>query len=177
MEQEQPSEVATTRSAGIRYGVISGIIGVFYFVGLAVAGVNMQGPAQYLGILVTIAMLVLAHKYYKDNGDGYMAYGQGIGIAFWMGLVSSVISSVFTFIYVSFIDKNFIENIKNLQMEKLQEQGMSQSQIDQAMQISSFAYTPTFMLIIGLIVGVALTVIVGLIVSIFTQKRDPQATI
>jgi hypothetical protein len=177
MEQEQTSEVATTRSAGIRYGVISGIIGVFYFVGLAVAGVDMQGPAQYLGILVTIAMLFLAHKYYKDNGDGFMTYGQGIGIAFWMGLVSSIISSIFTFVYVSFIDTNFIENIKNVQMEKMQEQGMSDAQVEQAMQFSAFFFTPTAMLLMGLIMGVIITVIVGLIVTIFTQKRDPQATI
>jgi hypothetical protein len=177
MEQEQSTEVATTRSAGIRYGLIGGIIGVFYFVGLAMAGVNMQGPAQYLGIIVTIAMLFLAHKYFKDNGDGYMSYGQGIGIAFWMGLVSAVISSVFTFIYVSFVDTNFIQNIKDLQIEKMQEQGLSDSQIEQGMQMSSFMFTPTAMLVMGLIMGVIITVIVGLIVTIFTQKKDPQATI
>ena len=177
MEQEQSSEVVTTRSTGIRYGVIAGIISIFYFVGLSMAGVDMQGPAQWAGIIITIVVLFLAHKYYKENGDGFMSYGQGIGIAFWMGLVSSVISSVFTFIYVSFIDKSFIENAKDLQIEKMQEQGMSEAQIDQAMQFSSFFFTPTSMLIMGLIMGVIFTVIVGLIVTIFTQKKDPQATI
>ena len=177
MEQEQPSEVATTRSTGIRYGVISGIIGIFYFVGLSMAGIDIQGPAQWAGIIVTIVMVFLAHKYYKDNGDGFMSYSQGIGIAFWMGLVSSVINSVFTFIYVSFIDTNFIENMKDVQIEKMQEQGMSDAQVEQAMQFSSFMFTPTAMLIMGLIIGVIATVFVGLIVTIFTQKKDPQATI
>ena len=33
-----------------------------------------------------------------------MSYGQGVGIAFWMALVSVVINFVVTYVYVSFID-------------------------------------------------------------------------
>ena len=41
-----------------------------------------------------------------------MSYGQGVGIGFWIGLVSAVIGNVFTYIYVKFIDDGFIAKIQ-----------------------------------------------------------------
>ena len=72
-------------------------------------------------MIITIVIIFLAHKYYKDNGDGFMSYGQGIGIGFWIGLVSAVISSIFTYIYAKFIDPSFITTFvkKQLRIWKL----------------------------------------------------------
>ena len=99
----------TTRSVGVRYGIIGGLISIAYFLVLTTAGVDMsQGIGRWAGMIITIVIIFLAHKYFKDNGDGFMSYGQGIGIGFWIGLVSAVISSIFTYIYAKFIDASFI---------------------------------------------------------------------
>jgi hypothetical protein len=176
MEQQTTSEqLVTTRSTGMRYGVISGVIGVAFFLILTVAGVNISsGYWSWLGYLITAVIVFLAHQYYKQNTDGFMSYGQGVQIALWMGLIGSVISSIFTYIYVKFIDSSFTEMIKEKQIEEMQKNGMSDEQIDQAMQFASMFTTPEAMLIFGLIFGVIGTVIIGLIVSIFTQKKAPE---
>jgi hypothetical protein len=177
MEQEETAVAVTTRSAGIRFGLIAAVVSIFYFVILNVVGINMtSGPWQYVGWILTVAFIFLAHKYYKDNGDGYMSYGQGIGIAFWLGLISGVISSIFTYIYIKFVDQGFIEMIKDKQLEDMQAKGMSEDQIEQAMKISSMFMTPEAMLIFGLIGAVVGALIIGLIVTIFTQKKSPETT-
>lgn len=176
MEQQENAGVAvTTRSVGIRYGLIAAVIGIAYFLILNTLGMDMtQGFWSWVRYLITIAILILAHKYYKENGDGFMNYGQGIGISFWMGIVSSVIGSIFTYVYVKFIDSGFIEMMKEKQLEGFQEQGMSDDQIDQAMKFSGMFMTPEMILVFGLVFGIIGTVIFGLLVTIFTQKKAPE---
>jgi hypothetical protein len=175
MEQENSTalETVSTRSAGVRYGLIAAIIGIIYFLVLNTLGQDMQeGPWRWVSYVLTIVFVVLAHKYFKDNNAGFMAYGQGVGIAFWLALVSSVINSIFTYVYIKFIDPTFIEMMKEKQLQQLQERGgMTDQQIDQAMQISSMFMTPEAIFGFALVFGILGTVVIGLIVSIFTQKK------
>lgn len=165
----------TTRTVGIRYGLIAGIISIAFFLILTVAGINMtSGYWNWIGYAITGAIVFLSHQYYKQNGDGFMSYGQGVGIAAWIGMISSVISSIFTYIYVKFIDSSFMEMIKEKQLSDMQEKGMSDEQIDQAMKFASMFTTPEAILIFGLVFGIIGTIILGLIVSIFTQKKAPE---
>ncbi len=164
----------TPRSVGIRFGLINAVISVAYFLILNLAGIDMtQGFWNWFGYVVTIAIIVLAHKYYKDNGDSFMGYGQGIGIALWIGIIAGVISSVFTYLYIKFIDTTFLQTVKDKQMEVMQEKGMSDEQIDQTMKISSMFMSAEAMFIYILFGSIMITLIFALIVTIFTQKKNP----
>lgn len=166
---------ATTRSVGIRFGLIAALVSIAYFLVLNVSGINMaSGAWSWIGYAMTLALIVLAQKQFKDNGDGFMSYGQGIGIALWMGIVSSVISSIFTYLYIKFVDSNFLELVKERQIEAMQAQGMSDEQIDQGMKFASMFMTPEFIFITGLIGGIVITLIIALLVTIFTQKKRPE---
>lgn len=165
----------TTRSVGTRYGLIAALVGIAYFLVLNVLDVDVtSGAWNWAGSIFTIVILVLAHQYFKQNNAGFMSYQQGFSISLWMALVSSAISSVFTYIYVKFIDDGFIGKIKEKQIQAMEEQGMSDEQIDQAMGIASMFMSAEAMLIMGLIGGIIVTIIIGLIVSIFTQKKAPE---
>src|SRR5438128_1097637 len=99
--EESSAPSVSTRSVGMRYGLIMAIISIAYFLILNALGVDIsQGPGSW-GRLVYCAILIfLAHKYFKDNGSGFMSFGEGFGISFWMALIASVVSSIFTYIYV-----------------------------------------------------------------------------
>lgn len=174
MEQQEAIAPVTTKSAGIRFGLIGAVIGIIYFIILRVADLDMQGPASWFGWVITAVLIFLAQKYYKDNGDGFLNYSQGIGIAFWLGLVSGAISSVFTYIYIKFVDTAFIDMIKDKQYEDMQSRGMSDEQIDQAMKFAAMFTTPEAMLIMGFIMTVISAVIIALIVTLITQNKRPE---
>jgi hypothetical protein len=175
MEQQEVITPVTTRFAGIRYGLISAVIGIVYFIVLRMIDVDVQGPAGWLGWLFTGILIFLAHKYFKESGDGYMNYSQGISIAFWLGLVSGAISSVFTYLYIKFIDTGFIDTIKEKQYEQMQGQGMSDDQIDQAMKVAGMFTTPLAIMIMGFIMTVISAVLIALIITLITQKKSPDA--
>ena len=173
--QVNSTSQVTTRSVGIRFGLIGALISIAYFLILNVSGIDMtKGFWNWFGYLITVALLIFAHKQFKDKGDGFMSYGQGMGIAFWMGLISGAISAVFTYLYIKFVDTGFLELIKERQIEELHERGMSDQQIDQAMEFSSMFMSAEAMLLYMFIGAIVVALIIGLIVTIFTQKRNPE---
>jgi len=155
--EETTAPSVSTRSVGIRYGLIMGVIGIALFVVFIAADVDVQGPARWLNVLVLAVIIFLAHKYFKENGDGFMTIGQGTGIGFWMSLVSSAISSVFTYVYVKFIDTSFIQQMMDKQREAMEAKGtLSEEQVDQAMNMTSKFMTPEMMVVFGLVFGIFL---------------------
>ena len=173
-ENEQTAPV-TTRSVGMRYGLIMALIAILYFVVMNVAGVDMtQGIGRWGSFLFYIAIIVLGQKNYKDNGNGFISYGEGMGITFWISLITSVISSIFTYVYIKFIDSGFVKQMMEKQEEAMADRGMSQDQIDQAMKIASKFMTPEMLFVFGLIGGFLMILVVGLIITIFTQKKNPE---
>jgi Protein of unknown function (DUF4199) len=177
MEPQNESEntTVTTRSVGMRYGLFMGGAGIVVFLIIALSGMKPDGPFRWVGVVITAVLMFMAHKYFKDNGDGYMTVGQGTGIGFWSGITSSVISSIFTYIYVKFIDAGFVEALKDAQVEAMQQKGMSDDQIEQGMKIASMFVSPEALLIFGLLFGVLGGLIIGVIIAIFTQKKNPDA--
>ncbi len=168
MEETTPS--VTTRSAGLTYGLYSAGVSIAVFVILALLGMNpFGGGYNYIGTVAAIVLLVLAQKYYKDNGDGFMSYGQGFGIGFWFGLAGVLLGIGFMYIYIEFIDHNPMDLMMADQAAKMQEQGAPDETIETAQEWTKKLFWP-----IALAGGLFGNMIVAAIVTIFTQKANPE---
>lgn len=164
----------STGQVAKKYGLILGIISIAFFLVTVFGNLAGNSAVSWLGAIPTIAIIFLAHKEFKEQGDGYMSFKQGLGIGTLISLISSVISSVFTFVYVSFVDSTFMDTIKDKQIEKFEEQGMSGDQIEQAMGFTEIFMSPMAMLIMGIIFGVIIGVIISLIISAITKNNNPE---
>lgn len=165
---------ASTKSTAVKWGMINGLISIIFFVIVDFIGQAGNQSLSWIGGVIFLGLLIFAHREFKSEGDGYMSFGQGLGIGTLIALISSLISSVFTFIYVSFINTNFIETLRELQIAKMEESGQSQAQIDQAMPFVDMFTSPGAMLIMGILMGVLFGFIISLIVTIFTKNQDPE---
>jgi hypothetical protein len=175
MEGNSESPAITTRSTGIRYGIIMGTISIAYFLIFVITDMDMsKGLGRWGTSIIAIFIIYFAHKYFKDNGDGFMSYGQGVGIGFWVGLVSAVIGNLFTYIYVKFIDDGFIAKIREDALRDMEDKGQSDEQIEMAMKVVNFMTGAEALSLIGLFFGILLLVIIALIVSLITQKQRPE---
>lgn len=178
MEENVEVKPASGRSIGIKWGLIGAAIGIVLFIVYNTLKIDFtQGPLSWLSYVMMAVFIFLAQKQFKDSGDSYMSYGQGMGVAFWYGLISSVISSIFTYVYVKFVDGGMMDMIKESQLKGMQEKGMSDEQIDQAMEMAGKFTTPEAILGFGLVGGVIMVLIVGLVLTIFTQKKNPEAIV
>jgi hypothetical protein len=169
--EESITPAGDKRSVGIKYGLISTVVGIVFFLILIFAG---QNPYVFkyqwvFSLLTTIVLLYLAHKEYKSDNDGYMTYGEGIGIGVWFTLVAIAVGMLFNYVYTSFIDPNLMTEFYENQYEQLQQQGQSDEQIEMAQ-----TWTKKLFWVFSIIGGTFFCMATVLIVTIFTQKKPPE---
>jgi hypothetical protein len=170
--EENEANLPTVRSVGLKYGAILAIVSIVFFLILTLSGLNaFDNTWNWIGMIFSIAILVLAHKNFKDEGDGFMAYGQGVGIGFWISLVSVIVAGLFTYTYATIIDPATMDTFYEKQYEGMQEKGMPEEQIEIAVSWTKKLFWPLYAFF-----GVFFGVLVALIVTIFTQKKSPEKT-
>ncbi|HNP19124.1 MAG TPA: DUF4199 domain-containing protein [Fulvivirga sp.] len=170
---EENIEMPTTKSIVMKWGPILGLISIGLILITALGELQRSSAMNWIGIIPTIAIIYLAHKEYKDTGDGFMSYGKGLGLGTLIVVVSSLISSIFFYIYIKFIDTNYVQILKDIQLEGMQEQGMGDAQIEQAMKMSENFMTPEMMFVFGIVIGVFFGFLVSLVVSAITKNNNP----
>lgn len=169
MEEDQ-SSAPSVRAVGLKYGSILAIVNIVYFLALSLSGQNpFDNKWGWIGIIFSVAALVLAQRNFKAEGDGFMTYGQGVGIGFWITLVSLLVGALFTYVYANIIDPATMETFYDRQYESMQDRGMSDEQIEVAVSWTKKLFWPMY-IFFGFLFGI----IIALIVTIFTQKAQPE---
>lgn len=172
MEENGSNEVVTVRSVGMKFGLISAVYSIVFLVGMSLAGLNaFDNKWGWINMIVGIALFVLAHKNFKDSGDGFMSYGQGIGIAFWSTLTSIVIAGAFTYLYAEVIAPETMERFYDAQREQMEAKNMPDEQIEMATSWTKKLFWPMYVFF-----GMFFSILIALIVTIFTQKKNPDQT-
>lgn len=170
---EEENEQVTVKQVAIKWGLILGIISIVLFLTMYFGGVIGESWAGWIGPVFAAIIMYLAHKEFKEQGNGFMSYGQGLGLGTLMVTISSLVSSTFTYIYVKFINTDYLQEIQDTMMAKFEEDGMSDDQIEATMGMMEKMSTPEMTLVFGLVGGVFIGFIVALIVSAITKNNDP----
>ena len=163
----------TVSQIGLRYGIILGLIMIVYSMILQFIGLATNNWASSVSYIFLIVGMVMAHKAFKDGGDGFMRLGQGLGIGTLISAVSGGISMIFSYLYIKFIDDSMMQLIQDKQIEAMEKQGMDDAQIDQAMEMAEKFSSPEIIFGIALIAFIFFGFIISLIVSLFTKKDNP----
>ena len=174
---DEEFEPLTVKQVSLKWGLYLGMVMIIYGILLQLMDQVGNQALSYVNYVFMAALMYFAHKSFKDEGNGFMSYGQGLGIGTLMGVVGSLLSVVFSYVYVKFIDPSFMDIIKELQVEKMQEQGLSDAQIDQAMDMSAAFMTPEVMFPMAFVFSVFFAFILSLIVSAITKNVDPSTDI
>ena len=175
--EEEEFEKITVKQVSLKWGGISGVVGILVFLILAMTGLIYKSSASWISAVPFIVILVLAHKEFKNEGDGYMNYSKGLGIGVFISAVSAVISTIFTYIYIKFVDTEYYENMNAALLEQWEEQGMTDQQIEAAMDFTSNMQNPELGILFGILGGVFFGFIISLIVTAFTKKASPEEDI
>lgn len=157
---------------GLKYGLMSTGVGILIFLALALMAMNpFDNTLGWVRIAISVVFIVLAHREFKNSGDGYMSYGQGFQVGFVMVLVS-LVGLLFTWFYTSMVDPGVMELFYDAQREQMESNNMPDEQIDVALE-----WTQKLFWVFAVVGGIIGGTIGVLIVTIFTQKRNPQPPI
>ena len=174
--QTTPQTQPNIWAVGAKGGLYTGLVLILISLVIFLAGWYGEGAGSTISSVISyIIGIYLTHKAFKDQGNGYMSYAQGLGLGAIVGGVSAVLSAAFNVIYLTFIDPTFMQTQMETARIQLEERGMSDTEIDQAMQMSEMFMSPVAMFLMGIVGGVIMGFVVALIVSAFTKNTDPTA--
>ncbi len=170
LEEFDNQETGSVKQVSIKWGLISGITSIVFFL-MFVFTDSYDDNKNWVAYVPFIIFMVLAHKEFKNNGNGTMTYGQGLGIGTLMALFSYLVSGIFTYIYAKFVDPDFYSMLSDKMVEQWEEQGLSQEEIDAALSMTNKFLSPEISFAVGFFGAVLSGFLIALIVSAITKKN------
>lgn len=169
--QEEKLSVSTTQ-VGLKFGVYSGIALALY--GILMAELNLQEDTflGFLGYVLLISAMHFGIADYKKSNEGYMTFGQGLGIGMLISTLTGLITGLSQSIYFYFKPAVIVE-MKDQILKEYQRQNIPQEQIDFAMKMMDYVISPTGIFFAILISYVFFGLLLSLLVSAFTSKNPP----
>ena len=170
---EEPGSGASVRPIAMRYGLLTGLVSVIYSFILFIGGLSENTALSSLSYVFLIGGIVLAHKHFKKENGGYLTYGQGLGIGSLLSVVVGLMSGIFMYIYIKFIDGSVMDTIRDKQLAELEKRNMSEEQIEQAMAMAGKFMSPEMMVVYVVVGTLLMGFLLSLIISAITKHTQP----
>lgn len=129
-----------------------------------------------LSLGVNAAIMFFAMKSRKnDTLNGYMTYGQGLGTGMLIAIFGGLVTAVYTFVFYSYIDPEFIDKMLEISRTEMLKKDMSDEQIDQALEMSKKFMSPIMMTVFAYIGSLFFGLIISLVLAAVTKNENPNA--
>lgn len=162
-----------------KYTIIGGLLIIIYALAGNLLGVSSPNASTFVkifGMLINIGIfayvLIMPVKQHRDEDlGGYISFGRAFKICFNIALIITIISAVFTYIYVQFIDPGMIKAIYDATIAEMQKSGSTDQQIESMQPMLEMMNNPVAFTVISFLSGLFWGCVCGLIVSAVFQKK------
>lgn len=176
-----PSSVPFSQTV-IRYGVIGGLIMVvFALVGNVTglsnpsSGIAMTIIFGVLSIVIYIGIMVAGIRKHRDEElGGLISFGRAFIVGFLIAVIVGVIGQVFNYVYMNFIDPDYLSNSVDGIRDMYENMGMDESMIDDAMVKVEEQFEKQKSLWKPLPGTLGVSAVIAAIVGLIMKKKAPE---
>lgn len=166
-------EQSSVARVALKYGLITGVASIVFNTILIIAEQNQNQALTSLGLIILIVGMVYAMREFKSGNDGFMSYGQGLGIGTLLSAISGLLGSAFITFYSQFIDTTYAQKILDKSRGDMESRGMDDAQIDAAMGFTEKMMSPGIMFAVTIFGAILFGFIIALIVSAIMRRNRP----
>src|ERR1700741_2780169 len=106
------NQANSTLKQSLLYGGILGLVSIIISVIAYVLDMSADSSIKWVNSIVQIIILVLGIKNYRDQHlGGYISYGKALGTGTLIAFIGSIIAAIYTVIFVTLIDPEFVSNL------------------------------------------------------------------
>ena len=167
--EEKPS----TARLALKWGLISGVIFMVYTTVINITGQFGNTALPWLSLLVSIVLIVMAMREYRTLDNGFMSYGAGVGLGTLVSIISGLISVTYNLIYTTFIDPTIRQQMLDNAREQMENRGMADDQIEQAMEFTEKLQGPGLQFMVGILASAIFGLLISLIAAAFIRRNRP----
>ncbi|MRT17349.1 DUF4199 domain-containing protein [Vitellibacter sp. q18] len=172
------TQTASVKKIALNYGVLLALLSIVLQVISYVLDVHIDRPwwLSVLQLAISIGVIVYGIKAYKTANAGYLTLGQALKAGLAISLVAGIIAVVFNYIFINFIDPDFVQKTLEFSREQMLEKNpdMPQEQIDMAMGMSEKFMSPLIMSAFAMIATLFFGFIISLFAGLAMKKNPPQ---
>ena len=159
------------------YGLLTAAISIVFSVITYLLDLQMNNPVMYFSFVILLAGIIYGTMQYKNVSlGGYISFGKAFLSGFLIVLIASVISSIYSYIFLTFIDHAYLERIIQQSMDKAEadmvKKGLSGDQIEPALAIARKFMSPIAMSAMAILSSAFFGAILSLITAAFVKKED-----
>ena len=129
-----------------------------------------------LNNFLIIGAIAYSVSIYRDNfNKGFIAYSQSLKIGTSVVFFASVILAFYTYIFVTFINPEYLENIIKIAEQEIlnSDPEISDEDLDLALSMTQKMLQPQWMSTLSVLGGTFMGFFYSLIISFFMKKDDP----
>ncbi|MFC4690877.1 DUF4199 domain-containing protein [Dokdonia genika] len=175
----ETTNTTTIKDVMIKFGVVLGVISILFNVVLYVTD-NFLAPHWSLGVLnfvITIIIIVMALKAFKQGNGGFMKLGQSIKIGLGVSLIAALLGGIWLLILTQVLEPNYSELALDAARDQIIEMypDMSDAQLDQSISFQEPFTKISFMLPVAIMMSLFFGFIISLIAGLILKKENPHA--
>jgi hypothetical protein len=141
-------------------------------------GMTYEQPwwQSLLNFAAMLWFVIYGIKAFKKDNSGYLSLAEALKIGLAITLVAGIIGSIFTYLFTTIIEPDFVMNMLEASRVKMFEDNpeMTQEQIDMAMSISEKMMSPGILTAIGVIASLFFGFIISLISGLVLKNNRPE---
>ena len=161
----------------LNWGLIVGIVLIIYSILMYFLDLSLEKWVSWVSYILLIGGIVYSTIQYRDNVlGGSITYVQALGFGVLISLFAAVLSGIYSYVFFTFIDPDFIDKIVEMTQQQMLDQGLSEDQVEQAMEMQKGFMKPWVMVLISIPALTFMGFIFSLITSIFLKKEGVSET-
>jgi len=121
-------------------------------------------------IILAIGYYIFTKNYRDDYKNGALTFGEGFVFMLFISVVYSVIQSLYTYIFMTFIDPDMVTQMVEKVEESLYNNNLPEEQIEQSMKMMSFMFKPWLISLMAVFGTMLWGTFLSLIMAFFTKK-------
>ncbi|MEE9408532.1 MAG: DUF4199 domain-containing protein [Polaribacter sp.] len=167
---------ANSKGFIVNNGVILGVASILLSLVMYATGSHLDPhwSSSVVSAALFIGIIILGTKKFKEANGGFMSWGQGVKIGVGIAVLAGLIVVIYNYIFMNFIEPDFMSQVMEIQNQKFLDQGMTEEQIDAANEMGKSFQSPGVMAAMG-IIGYAIGgFIVAAITSAIMKKTEEE---
>jgi hypothetical protein len=147
------------------------IIRIGLFVGLAsiISDLILPANSGFLQTAVLVFGIYFIQKRYKNQNEGLMSYGKGLGLGVMVALISGVVLGIYTYVNL-ILEPGLADELLNEIAYSLEESGVGGDMFDKVMGFYEKLFTPFWLGLFAIIGNVFFGFIISLLISLLNSR-------
>ncbi len=171
------TQSASVKKIALPYGFMLALGTIVISVLVYVMGMTYDQPwwQSLLNFLIMAAVITYGLKAFKSDNEGFLSLAEALKTGLAISLIAGLVGSVFTYIFIEFIEPDFVVNMLEATREKMIDQNpdMTEEQMEMALGVTEKMMSPGIMVAIGIIASLFFGFIVSLVAGLIMKEDKP----